>query len=52
MNEPDHTEVQPDGRFRYYAFIPELDSYIRVVTLDDGETVHNAFIDCAFPENI
>ena len=41
-------EVQPDGRIRYWVFIPELDKYLRVVTLADGETVHNAFPDREF----
>lgn len=50
--EPDHVEIQPDGRLRYYILIPELGTHVRVVTLDDGETVHNAFIDRAFPGNV
>ena len=43
-------EVQPDGRIRYWVFIPELGKYLRVVTLEDGETVHNAFPDRDFKE--
>ena len=45
MREPEATEVQPDGRVRYWRFVPELDKYLRVVTLEDGETLHNAFPD-------
>jgi hypothetical protein len=46
-----HKEEQPeDGRIRYWAYIPELGKYLRVVTLDDGETVHNAFPDRNFKE--
>lgn len=41
-------EVQPDGRIRHWIFIPELGKYLRVVTLEDGETVHNAFPDRGF----
>ena len=41
-------ETQPDGRVRYWVFIPELGKYLRVVTLEDGETVHNAFPDRDF----
>jgi len=48
--QPAHREVQPDGRVRYWVFIPELGKYLRVVTLDDGETVHNAFPDRDFKE--
>jgi hypothetical protein len=48
--EPSYHEVQPDGRIRYWKFIPELDKHLRVVTLDDGETVLNAFPDRNFKE--
>ncbi len=46
---PERREVQADGRIRFWARLPELDGRaLRVVTLDDGETVHNAFIDRRF----
>lgn len=32
------------------CFLPELGKYLRVVTLEDGETVHNAFFDRSFKE--
>jgi len=47
---PVRREVQPDGRIRYWVFIPELGKYLRVVTLEDGETVHNTFPDRDFKE--
>jgi hypothetical protein len=43
-----HREIQPDGRIRHWIFIPELSKYLRVITLEDGETVHNAFPDRNF----
>jgi len=44
-------EIQVEnGRIRYWGFIPELGKYLRVVTLEDGETVHNAFPDRSFKE--
>jgi hypothetical protein len=43
-------EKQADGRFRYWMFVPELGKHLRVVTLEDGETVHNAFPDREFKE--
>jgi hypothetical protein len=43
-------EIQPEGRIRYWAYIDELQKYLRVVTLADGETVHNAFPDRDFKE--
>lgn len=46
---PIRREVQPDGRMRFYGRVTlpgEAQSRIlRVVTLDDGTTLHNAFID-------
>jgi hypothetical protein len=48
LQQPAHREEQPDGRVRYWVFIPELGRYLRVVTLEDGETVHNAFPDRTF----
>jgi hypothetical protein len=45
---PIHREIQPDGRIRHWVFVPELDKYLRVVTLSDGVTLHNAFPDRRF----
>ena len=41
-------EIQPDGRIRVWLYIPEENRYLRVVFLEDGETVHNAFYDRGF----
>lgn len=40
--------IQPDGRIRFWLFIPEFKKYLRVVTLEDGKTIHNAFFDRGF----
>ena len=49
ISNPARKEVQPeDGRIRHWIFVPELDRYLRVVTLEDGVTVHNAFPDRRF----
>lgn len=41
-----HFEPQPDGRIRVWARVPELqDRWLRVVPLEDGRTIHNAFLD-------
>ena len=50
LQQPARREVQQDGRVRYWVFVPELSRYLRVVTLEDGETVHNAFPDRDFKE--
>jgi len=54
LADPIARETQPDGRVRLWKRI-DLDvvgkSYIlRVVTLEDGETVHNAFFDRNYRE--
>ncbi|MDD1623839.1 MAG: hypothetical protein LUQ56_05120 [Methylococcaceae bacterium] len=41
---PVRREIQPDGRIRHWVFVPELDKYLRVVTLSDGITLHNDFL--------
>lgn len=43
-------EIQPDDRVRYWGYVKELGKYLRVVTLGDGETVHNVFPDRNFKE--
>ena len=45
LSAAEHQERQPDGRLRFRGYIEELGRYLRVVTLEDGETVHNAFPD-------
>jgi hypothetical protein len=49
MNNPEHEEIQGDDRIRRWCKIPDAgDKYLRVVLLEDGETVHNAFFDRSF----
>jgi sugar diacid utilization regulator len=44
-------ERQSDGRIRRWARIEEMDNRaLRVILLEDGETVHNAFFDRDFKE--
>ena len=46
IEQPEFEEIQIDGRIRRWAKIPEAENrYLRVVLLEDGETVHNAFFD-------
>ncbi len=48
-------EVPTDGRIRYWGRIAIAEEtrsrYLRVVTLADGATVHNAFFDRNFRED-
>ncbi|MGH6870363.1 MAG: hypothetical protein ACREHE_02550 [Rhizomicrobium sp.] len=45
VSQPDHREVQADGRIRLFGYSESAGCYLRVVLLSDGETVHNAFAD-------
>ncbi|MFQ6030784.1 MAG: hypothetical protein ACE5Q6_25220 [Dehalococcoidia bacterium] len=48
LTNPARREVQPDGRVRYWVYIIECGRYLRVVTLEGGETVVNPFPDGGF----
>lgn len=49
IQSPIREAVQADGRVRRWAQVPEMGNrYLRVVRLNDGETVHNAFFDRGF----
>lgn len=51
IQHPLGEEIQSDGRIRRWARIPEMDNRVlRVILLEDGETVHNAFFDRNFKE--
>ena len=52
---PVRREAQSDGRIRFWGRITAIGEtrprFLRVVTLDDGETIHNAFFDRNFRED-
>jgi len=48
IKNPIHSEVQSDGRIKKWAKIEDVGKYLRVILLEDGETVHNAFFDRKF----
>jgi hypothetical protein len=45
IENPEKIETQSDGRIRKWGKILEVEKYLRVILLEDGETVHNAFFD-------
>lgn len=51
---PVRREVQADGRIRHWAIVTDerdgVQRALRVVTLDDGLTIHNAFYDRNFED--
>jgi hypothetical protein len=49
LANPVKQEVQTNNRVSYWGKIEEAEGRVlRVITLDDGETVHNAFFDRNF----
>ena len=51
IRDPETERVQHDGRIRRWRRIPEAEGRVlRVILLEDGETVHNAFFDRRFQE--
>jgi hypothetical protein len=49
VEEPLKVEAQEDNRFRFWGAVPELGGRVlRVVTLKDKRTIHNAFPDRRF----
>jgi len=52
IDNPTKEEIQSDGRIRRWAKISEANNkYLRVILLEDGETIHNAFFDRSFNSN-
>ena len=45
ISAPEHTDTEESGRIRYWGYVAEIKKYLRVVVLEDGLTVHNAFPD-------
>jgi hypothetical protein len=54
-DHPLRREVQREGRIRHWGVIIDPRDgrrrVLRVVTLEDGETIHNAFFDRGFRED-
>ena len=49
VEHPEHVEPQEDNRYRFWGTVPELGNrYLRVITLEDRTTIHNAFPDRGF----
>ena len=52
LRDPLRREVQQDGRLRFWGEVQPVGEtaprVLRVITLEDGETVHNAFFDRNF----
>jgi hypothetical protein len=55
LANPVRREVQDDGRVRYWGEVSLPAGHgkriLRVVTLEDGVTIHNAFLDRGYRED-
>jgi hypothetical protein len=48
LKAPVRKVQEPNSRVRHWGYVPELQRWLRVITLPDEETVHNAFLDRKF----
>ena len=48
IDSPIETIKQSDGRLKKWSYVKEAGKYLRVILLEDGQTVHNAFFDRSF----
>ena len=49
LDSPLRSEPQEANRYRFWGQVPELEGrYLRVITLEDKVTIHNAFPDRRF----
>lgn len=49
VQQPLRHEKQEGDRYRFWGYVPELGGkFLRVVTLSDRTTIHNAFLDRRF----
>jgi hypothetical protein len=51
IRNPLKTARQSDGRIRKWKNIEEAEKYLRVILLEDRETVHNVFFDRSYKED-
>jgi hypothetical protein len=51
LHQPERMEIEGDSRIYYWISIPALPKPLRVVTLGDGKTVHNAYPDSTVIES-
>ena len=49
VEAPIRVERQETNRFRFWRAVPDLEGkFVRVITLEDKVTIHNAFLDRRF----
>lgn len=51
LENPVKVERQEKNRYRFWGYVQEMENRaLRVVTLEDKQTIHNAFFDRRFTE--
>jgi len=50
IDNPEKIKIQSDGRISKWAKIIEVNKYLRVILLENRETVHNTFFDRSYKE--
>ncbi len=48
IRNPIKTEIQEDNKIKIWGFSSVHNKFVRVILLEDGETVHTAFFDRNF----
>lgn len=48
LDHAERVEQQGDGKYQIWTYIAEAGKYLRVITLEDRETVDNAFFDRSY----
>ena len=51
FNNPVFEVLQSHGRIRRWAYIEEVNKYLKIIILEDSLTIHNAFFDRSFKPN-
>ena len=49
IRDPVEEKIQADGRIKKWSWVEEKRAFLRVILLEDGETIHNAFFDRRYP---
>lgn len=45
LRTAERVKQQDDGKYQMWGYIEEVQKYLRVITLEDQQTVDNAFFD-------
>ncbi len=48
INNPLQSEIQDDKKIKLWGYSSKHNKYVRLILLEDGETIHTAFFDRNF----